>query len=334
MQNSKCPKDKLEDNSATLMSYCHMCGGFGKVEYTFGGEYDGSGAKNLLSNWKKSDKLGDTNTSRDPQRVPHKMHLHVSSRGSCVNVPAPQGPTPQPTPTPTRAPSPPTTLRPTYEPEIAEYNEDLGAPKCTGLISHCKSGDLLLGRGNVEDGVEANRPNTLDDCVDGSEGAYEEDESIEKIEVKTVSGNMFEAGEDVEISVEVYAYKTGSKDYLDFWYAADASDPEWEYITTKKPESGGFTTISATYTLPDSSTAQAVRAVFRYSQSGEAPSSACPGGAWTDVDDISFVTAESLLSVGGTLDGDGNAQKDTRTQKGGKRKKRKHHRHQHKQNED
>ncbi|KAL7492436.1 hypothetical protein ACHAWT_004627, partial [Skeletonema menzelii] len=94
MRNSKCPSGGIEDDSATLMSYCHRCGGFKKVEYTFGGEYDGSGSKSLVSNWKKSEKLEGTTASVEPQRVPHKMYQHISSRGSCVAVPAPVGPTP------------------------------------------------------------------------------------------------------------------------------------------------------------------------------------------------------------------------------------------------
>ena len=84
------------------MSYCHACGGFKKVEYTFGGEYDGSGNKLQLSNWRRSDKL-KSNASVDSERVPHKMYQHVASRGTCVAVPA----TPKPTPSPTSKPPPP-----------------------------------------------------------------------------------------------------------------------------------------------------------------------------------------------------------------------------------
>jgi len=83
MQDSKCPRNTVVNDSATLMSYCHMCGGFGTVEYTFGGEYDGSGSMSDLSNWKRSGKIVGS-TSVNPQRVPHKMFQHVSSRGACV----------------------------------------------------------------------------------------------------------------------------------------------------------------------------------------------------------------------------------------------------------
>ena len=98
--NGKCVS--IEDSSATLMSYCHACGGFKKVEYTFGGEYDGSGNRGQLSNWRRSGKL-KSNASVNSQRVPHKMYQHVASRGTCVAVPA----TPKPTPSPTSKPPPP-----------------------------------------------------------------------------------------------------------------------------------------------------------------------------------------------------------------------------------
>mmetsp|Transcript_20667 Transcript_20667/g.34058 ORF Transcript_20667/g.34058 Transcript_20667/m.34058 type:complete len:644 (-) Transcript_20667:56-1987(-) len=325
MRNSKCPSGGIEDDSATLMSYCHRCGGFKKVEYTFGGEYDGSGSKSLVSNWKKSEKLEGTTASVEPQRVPHKMYQHISSRGSCVAV-QPMGPTPMPTPAPTKVPSPPTTPRPTYVPVIAQYDENLGGPKCSTLTSHCKSGDLLKGRGNISGGVEPNRPNSMDDCTDGNGGTYKSDESIEAIELQTLSGNKFQAGEEVEISVQVYSWMDGSKDYLDLWYAEDASDPIWQFIGTEQPIGDGFRTITATYVLPNSKKAQAVRGVFRYSQIGAAASSACPGGSWTDVDTLSIVTIESEgleePTDGGTVDGDGSTE-GKKKRRGGKKKKKK-----------
>jgi len=300
-----------------------MCGGFRKVEYTFGGEYDGIGSKSDLSSWKRSDKL-EGSTSTNPERVPHKMYGHVSTRGDCV-IPQPVGPTPMPTPAPTRPPSPPTTQRPTFEPDIAEYDASLGGPKCSSLTSHCKSGDLLKGRGTVAGKEEPNKPNSKDDCVDGNGGQYKLDESIEVIELKTVSGNRFQKGEEVEISVEVFAWGQGTNDYLDLWYAEDADDPDWKYITTEQPTRGGISTITATYVLPDSKKVQAVRGVFRYSQNGAAPSSACPGGAWTDVDAISIVTVESekLEEPEEPTGGNGDTETTTTKKLGGHKKRKK-----------
>jgi hypothetical protein len=74
-----------------------MCsGGFNNVANTFGGTYNKSGNNNL-SSWAFSDKLVPGG-SQNPQRVPQTMRQHVSTRGSCVNVPAPAGPTQKPTP--------------------------------------------------------------------------------------------------------------------------------------------------------------------------------------------------------------------------------------------
>lgn len=328
MKNNKCPNDKLEADSATLMSYCHLCGGFSKVEYTFGGEYKGSGNKNQLDNWKKSDKLGNTDTSTKPQRVPHKMHQHVSSRGNCVALPPPTEKTIRPTPVPTKQPSPPTTPAPTHAPETAKYDENLGGPKCSSLTSHCMSGDLLIGRGTIAGKNEPNRPNSMDDCVDGNGGEYKNDESIDSIELKTTSGNAFQAGEEVEVSVKVYSWGEGTKDYLDLWYAEDASDPDWKFIDTKKPAGGEFSTITATYVLPSSNKAQAIRGVFRYSSTGAAASNACPGGSWTDVDAISFVTIESEgLEEPTEREANGEGTTEKKERRGGKKKGKKKKNH-------
>lgn len=271
-----------------------MCpGGFNNVANTFGGTYNKSG-NNDLSSWAFSDKL-NAGGSQNPQRVPRTMRQHVSTRGSCVNVPAPAGPTQKPTPVPTKAPSPPTTPRPTIEPDIAEYDATLKAPLCDTATSHCSSGSSILkGRGTVAGGNEPNQPNTIDSCADGSSGSYKNDESVESLDLRTVEGGYFEAGAEVEVTAEVYAWGNGGKDYADFWFAKDASNPEWQYITTKQPTTGGFSKIKATFELQKSSTRQAVRVCFRYSQSNNgSPGSACPGGPWTDCDDLAFSTVES-----------------------------------------
>jgi len=69
------------------MSYCHLCGGYGGVAYTFGGQYSGSGDKSNLASWTRSSKLQGT-TSYYSQREAYTMYRHVSTRGTCV---APSG---------------------------------------------------------------------------------------------------------------------------------------------------------------------------------------------------------------------------------------------------
>ena len=168
----------------------------------------------------------------------------------------------------------------------------------------------------------------MDDCADGNGGTYKKDESIEAIELKTSSGNRFQAGEEVEISVLVYAYGDGSKSVLDLWYADDASDPVWKHIGTLHPNRGGLLWITDTYfVLPNSRNAQAVRAVFRYDHNAAAAESTCPAYKYyTDHDTLSIVTAESegleKPTDGETVDGDGSTERQKR--QGGKKKKKNH----------
>eukprot|EP00956_Cyclotella_meneghiniana_P038780 scaffold159844_cov136-Cyclotella_meneghiniana.AAC.1 len=79
----------------------------------------------------------------------------------------------------------------------AVYDVALGAPRCISYGSKCDSLSLLNGRGSLENGVEANRPNTLDSCSDGNSGMYQIDESIEKIMV--VSGEIDGSGSGVDM---------------------------------------------------------------------------------------------------------------------------------------
>ena len=174
---------------------------------------------------------------------------------------------------------------------MAIYDSQLGAPKCTAIGSNCESGSLLNGRGTLNNGVELNRPNTIDGCIDGNSGSYHSDESIDKIVISSIDGKDFKVGTLVRIDATVFAWSTGSSDYADFYYSADASNPAtWIYITTKQPASGGLQTLSAQYMLPGGSSMQAVRVVFRYSSSGSSASK-CPGGSYDDVDDLVFAVS-------------------------------------------
>ncbi|KAL7530536.1 hypothetical protein ACHAXR_003545, partial [Thalassiosira sp. AJA248-18] len=108
--------------SATIMSYCHLCGRSGHTEiaYTFGGRYDGTGTRSSSNNYVNTPGLGGFNYI--PRRVPPKMYRHVASRGTCVNAPdttpsPTKSPTKNPTPSPTNpitdSPTPPITDSPT-----------------------------------------------------------------------------------------------------------------------------------------------------------------------------------------------------------------------------
>ena len=180
-------------------------------------------------------------------------------------------------------------------PQDAVFNSGLGVPACLVAGSECDSLALLDGRANL--GPESNQPNTLDGCADGTSGSYHSDESNDKVVVSTLDGGNFSAGDTVTVTATVYAYSNGSSDTLDLYYAADANNPSWVYITSLSPSGGGAQTLSTNYTLP-SGNLQAVRARFRYQGSANP----CNNGNYDDADDLVFAVeggaANTAPSVG------------------------------------
>ncbi len=166
-------------------------------------------------------------------------------------------------------------------PQDAVYNSGLGVPACLTPGTECDTNNLVIGRAGL--GPESNQPNTLDGCADGTSGSYQNDESNERIIVRTLDGFDFAEGATVEVEATVYAWSTGSSDTLDLYYAADANSPSWVLIGSQVPSGGGTQVLTAQYTLP-TGTLQAVRASFRY-QGSQAP---CSNGSYDDADDLVF----------------------------------------------
>eukprot|EP00956_Cyclotella_meneghiniana_P022707 scaffold43275_cov67-Cyclotella_meneghiniana.AAC.2 len=177
-------------------------------------------------------------------------------------------------------------------PQEAVYDAALGAPRCILYGSKCDSLDLVNGRGTISNGNELNRPNTLDTCTDGNYGSYHFDESIDKIVV--VSGEIDGTGSDVDmveggrvtIIATVWPWSSGSGDYADFYYASDASNPQWVLIGTKQPTGSGLQEIKVSYNLP-SGASQAIRVNFRY-RGVQGSNGACSSGSYDDNDDLAF----------------------------------------------
>jgi trimeric autotransporter adhesin len=172
--------------------------------------------------------------------------------------------------------------------QTAVWDSVLRVPKCAVVGSSCDSGpSLLLGRDNMSGGAEPNQPNTINNsCADGTSGTFHSDESNDRIKVSTLDGTNLASGKTVRIDATVWVWSGGpTSDHLDLYYAADATSPSWQYVTTITPTSsqGGAQTFSATYTLP-TGTLQAVRARFRY-QGSVTP---CGTGSFIDHDDIAF----------------------------------------------
>ena len=74
--------------------------------------------------------------------------------------------------------------------------------------------------------------------------------------MKSSGAGALRAGNLATIEATVYAY-SASADTADFFYAKDASNPEWIWIKSIKPTQGGLNTLKASYILPGNSTNQA-----------------------------------------------------------------------------
>ncbi|HEX8819499.1 MAG TPA: hypothetical protein VF794_06205, partial [Archangium sp.] len=168
----------------------------------------------------------------------------------------------------------------------ASYDSTLKVPRCLGVASGCDTGNLVNGRGPV--GPESNAPNTLGStCADGTGGGYHSDESLDRVKVYTLDGTDLAPGKQVSVEVDVWAYSGYSSDALDLYYAVDANNPSWTFITTLVPTGAGVQTLRASYTLPQGGSTQALRAVFRYGGTA----GTCTGGAYDDRDDLVFAVA-------------------------------------------
>jgi hypothetical protein len=177
-------------------------------------------------------------------------------------------------------------------PQQASFDSSLTIPRCSAYGSECDSLDLLDGRGTMRNGVEANRPNTLGTCTDGNSGSYHYDESIDKLVVRsgeedgTGSGVDMAEGGRATIVATVYPWFSGSSDFADFYYAADSSNPQWQFIGTNKPVGSGLQELKMSFTLPQG-TNQAVRVNFRY-RGVQGSNGACSSGSYDDNDDLAF----------------------------------------------
>lgn len=184
----------------------------------------------------------------------------------------------------------PVTLLSGNGPQVAQFSNQWKAPICVATGSECSSINvdgysLLKGRDNL--GPEANAPNTIDGCADGSSGSYLSDESIEWIRVKSSTPSNMKEGDLVVVEAGVWCWNTGTSDWADFYYTATPSTPNWTPFGTIRCPGGGFQTITTTYTIPAGQTdsTNAIRVNFRYRGS----SGPCTSGSYNDRDDLVFM---------------------------------------------
>jgi len=191
----------------------------------------------------------------------------------------------------------------------ASYDSTLKAPKCedvnsSGTCTTLGTEPPLLNKKHTG---EVNGPNTIDSCSDGSTGEYMVDESIEAITVKANDadqGGVLRGGGTASIVAQVYSY-AAEEDEVDFYYSSTPGpNPNWQWISTKQPPSGGLVIIdSGNYVLPASGM-QAVRVSIRWT--GENPdNTTCPTssvGAYSDVDDLVFMVNISASVLPAAVD--------------------------------
>ncbi|HYO74045.1 MAG TPA: Ig-like domain-containing protein, partial [Archangium sp.] len=177
-------------------------------------------------------------------------------------------------------------------PGIALYDPVLRVPRCLTPSSSCDSMGLLVGRG-VHFGPEQHQPNTLGgSCADGQEGIYglyQFDPSLERLRVIRADGTTFAPGKEVKLEVNFWASLDPSNEMMDLFYAADANAPSWTYLTTLRPYTSGYLTMSTTYVLPAGSV-QAVRGVYR-TYGMPMP---CSPGEMDDHDDLVFAVGTDV----------------------------------------
>ena len=129
---------------------------------------------------------------------------------------------------------------------------------------------------------------SLDGCVDGNDGDYYEDESIERIVVKSSGCQELRAGELATIVATVYVHDEDNT--ADFFYAANASNPVWVYIGSENATvSDELTDIEMTYNIPSGSDIQAVRVQFTYDSGPSTdPCTIHDDHRYNDRDDVVF----------------------------------------------
>jgi hypothetical protein len=178
-------------------------------------------------------------------------------------------------------------------PANAAFDSTLKVPRCTAVSSFCDTGaTLILGRDNISGGPELNTPNTLGaTCADGTAGTFHSDESLDRLRIFTLDGTSLASGKQVQVDASVWAFNTS--DFLDLYFAPDATNPIWTLIGTfPSTASSSEIVLSTQFTLP-SGTLPAIRGNWRFVGSA----GTCTTGTFDDRDDLVF----ALAGTGGNL---------------------------------
>jgi hypothetical protein len=171
----------------------------------------------------------------------------------------------------------------------AVFDKELLAPRCDDAAAgSCDTGSLVRGR--AVPGREPNASNTLSgSCEDGpvfpSTGTVT---AVDRIVVATAGRDPFTPGIGVKIGATIVASSDPSSDAVDFYYAADARQPEWTLVDTVVPDAPGPQELYTGYRLP----AGAVQAVRVQHRTQGTPADPCAPGDLNDRDDVVFAVRD------------------------------------------
>ncbi|WP_375756374.1 Ig-like domain-containing protein [Corallococcus exercitus] len=141
--------------------------------------------------------------------------------------------------------SSPVTVTIANGPELARYDATLKAPLCDTVRAVCDSGGLTAGRGTL--GSEFHQPNTVDGCVDGSLGAYQQSASVEQVRISSLDGSPLTVGRPARVDVRVWGPIYGG---VGIFISPSASAPVWRRVALMDMTSSGAQTLTAQFVLP------------------------------------------------------------------------------------
>lgn len=198
---------------------------------------------------------------------------------------------------------------------VALYDTDLKAPICLVMGKQCSSENLLAGSGLFE-GVhrELNAPNIVDDCAGdnltllASSVYYQQDESVEKIVIRSIDEHVIQIGREIEIDISVWPTRSTSQrpdpgkwSIAHVYYTSNVETDNitWNYVWSEVVEPSlemhTFTTrlaLESKGSLDESTPPfrlMAVRVSYSYGAYKPDP---CPvNKGFTDIDDLIFVAS-------------------------------------------
>ena len=176
----------------------------------------------------------------------------------------------------------------------ASYDSVFGAPSCSSYSSSCDTGSSLIARrgSGLNWEPELNHPNTIDGCQDGSSEI--DSYYVHRIVVRSGGYNSpqnapLRSGDRATIIATVLPYQY-QRDFVEFFYATDASNPQWQSIdgvgSARHPYSPGYSEVWWEYTIPEGATYQAVRIQIGIFQSW---GNACLDNTYNERDDLVFM---------------------------------------------